>query len=451
MSDERFPLDSTSGTSKLKRKIPPVTEVLDELARSLKADPYGKANLFDAAQRVCADELKRLKTEGGEPTPLRTLVDRARWLLDPAHRGRRDSGEEPPPDREEGPFDLSAPPETSEPFTLPPPPEGFTPFSSDAPALSPATADDAASIVFELEPPSPISRKAVPVEPATGQMPAPEGPNKDDSPGRRLSEPARLAGPTVVGRISPSGPSRDAAGSPVLLAGQPSKHPALRGFLWVLAAVVLLGGGYYFLRIRPASAVRSAPITRRAAGRQTPLPAKTGGSVNGGSPGSSPARPGGTGVPSAPEASGSSSAAAPIVRTAEKPVAGASREASEERHATGVGSSAGPAPVRQGEASQSRAGNMVSRDWAGRAPVYMVHFSSYKSRENANRDAERLAKKFERPAHVLLVDLGSEGVWYRVMVGDFASEEEAFSFRADLASRKTPDLGLVFRVAAPAS
>ena len=92
---------------------------------------------------------------------------------------------------------------------------------------------------------------------------------------------------------------------------------------------------------------------------------------------------------------------------------------------------------------------MVSAEWAGRAPAYMLHFSSYKSRQNAERDAERLSKQFGKPAHVLEVSLGSEGVWYRVLVGEFPTAEEAFAFRAELSARRTPEVGLVFRVTGP--
>jgi hypothetical protein len=91
---------------------------------------------------------------------------------------------------------------------------------------------------------------------------------------------------------------------------------------------------------------------------------------------------------------------------------------------------------------------MVSPDWVGRAPVYVVHFSSYREREKARRDAARIGQRYGRPTHVAQVELAS-GIWYRVVVGDFASAEQARAFHAELAARNTPDLGGVYRLTAP--
>jgi hypothetical protein len=91
---------------------------------------------------------------------------------------------------------------------------------------------------------------------------------------------------------------------------------------------------------------------------------------------------------------------------------------------------------------------MVSPDWAGRAPAFVIHFSSYRERDKAQRDAVTVGKRFGRPAYAARVTLAS-GVWYRVVLGDFATAQEARAFHADLLARHTPDLGGVYRITAP--
>jgi cell division protein FtsN len=91
---------------------------------------------------------------------------------------------------------------------------------------------------------------------------------------------------------------------------------------------------------------------------------------------------------------------------------------------------------------------MVSPDWAERAPIYVIHFSSYREREKAQRDAARIGQRYGRPAYAAQVTLAS-GVWYRVVVGDFATADQARTFHAELVARNTPDLGAVYRLTAP--
>ena len=104
-----------------------------------------------------------------------------------------------------------------------------------------------------------------------------------------------------------------------------------------------------------------------------------------------------------------------------------------------------PAPVEV----EAGVETMRSSDWAGRQAVFVVHFSSYRSRENANADAARLGAEFGHPAHALVVDLGEKGTWYRVVVGDFATADDARAFRAEIAARKTHETGGVYRLSAP--
>ncbi len=92
---------------------------------------------------------------------------------------------------------------------------------------------------------------------------------------------------------------------------------------------------------------------------------------------------------------------------------------------------------------------MVSPDCAGRAPIYVLHFSSYHDRDKAVADAARIAAEFHRPAYVAKVNLGAEGEWYRVVVGDFATADEAFAYRAELLARHVPDVAHVYHLTAP--
>lgn len=109
-----------------------------------------------------------------------------------------------------------------------------------------------------------------------------------------------------------------------------------------------------------------------------------------------------------------------------------------------------PSPVAA--VPESRGATMISSDWNGHPAAFMVHFSSYQKKENADRDAARLTKVEGRPMHVIGVNLGPAGHWYRVMLGEFPSREDADACRAELAAKGTPGMGLVYRVsAAPAA
>ncbi|HQR47522.1 MAG TPA: SPOR domain-containing protein, partial [Thermoanaerobaculia bacterium] len=85
-------------------------------------------------------------------------------------------------------------------------------------------------------------------------------------------------------------------------------------------------------------------------------------------------------------------------------------------------------------------------DWTGRAPVFVLHFSSHQDRAAAASEAARLGAVFGRPARAVVVDLGAKGVWYRVVVGEFRTADEARAFRADLAAKKTPGMGFVYEM-----
>jgi cell division protein FtsN len=95
--------------------------------------------------------------------------------------------------------------------------------------------------------------------------------------------------------------------------------------------------------------------------------------------------------------------------------------------------------------SQARAGTLVTPDWTG-TPVHVVHFSSFTDKARAERHAASLAKELGLPARAVQVDLGARGIWYRTVVGEFASAAEALTFRKDLLDRKTQGVGLVYRM-----
>jgi len=153
----------------------------------------------------------------------------------------------------------------------------------------------------------------------------------------------------------------------------------------------------------------------------------------------SPVPPSDVAAPGSRAAAASPSEAMAPPRAAPLPVVGPP--------ASAVPANAVPPPVPAAPAiPESHGSTMLSPDWSG-APTWMIHFSSFQKKENAERDAARLAKILERPVHVVAVNLGAApGVWFRVMLGDFGSREEAQTERDALSAKGTPGIGLVYRV-----
>jgi len=63
--------------------------------------------------------------------------------------------------------------------------------------------------------------------------------------------------------------------------------------------------------------------------------------------------------------------------------------------------------------------------------IYSVQVASSPSRE----DAERLVQKFGATgfqAYVMVADLGSKGIWYRVRIGNFVKRDQAEAFKEEL-------------------
>jgi len=89
---------------------------------------------------------------------------------------------------------------------------------------------------------------------------------------------------------------------------------------------------------------------------------------------------------------------------------------------------------------------MVTKDWAGKPPVFVLHFSSHKDRPSAEKEAARLAAALFKPGRAVEVDLGNKGLWYRVVIGEFGRVEEARAFREDLVAKNTPGMGFVYEM-----
>lgn len=107
---------------------------------------------------------------------------------------------------------------------------------------------------------------------------------------------------------------------------------------------------------------------------------------------------------------------------------------------------AAPAPKAAAPVPKGKAAPLLTPDWAGRPVVYVVHFSSHRDRPSAEKEAKRLAALLGKPGRAVEVDLGAKGTWYRVVIGEFTTVEEARAYRADLEARKTPDLGFVYEM-----
>jgi hypothetical protein len=89
---------------------------------------------------------------------------------------------------------------------------------------------------------------------------------------------------------------------------------------------------------------------------------------------------------------------------------------------------------------------LLTPDWAGKPVVYVLHFASTKDRESATKEAQKLSAALGAPGHAVEVDLGEKGIWYRVVLGEFADVDAARAFRADLEAKKTPGMGFVYEM-----
>jgi cell division septation protein DedD len=81
------------------------------------------------------------------------------------------------------------------------------------------------------------------------------------------------------------------------------------------------------------------------------------------------------------------------------------------------------------------------------AHLYYVQFSAQRDRAEAVSEAERLGAALGRPTRVVAADVPRQGLYYRVLVGEFASKAEAERFRREAESRGSR-VGPVHRIAA---
>ncbi len=385
MSGNDSEFESTS-TRARKRMLPSVAEVARELSRRTAADA---ASILTTSRKVCAEELVRIK-EGQESVPVEVLVERARALLEQnSQTAVATFAFEPPPPLPAAPSAPAAPL-----------PEGADPFGETMGKLDLRWEGDAME-----SPHGHVHGHEVLPEPRPSPAPAPA--------------PARI----------------------------PFQPPPVRRsrlpFFLVIAVLAAAAGGaaWYFLsgpskpagpppslavkrKPKAAPAEAAAPAAAQAAptAPATPaLPATPAWIKSGGVP------PAPTGIPAQPTAT-----KLPVVSVPPEPVP--------------VELKAKSAPAAPSATQvQIRAGTLVTPDWTG-APVHVLHFSSFVEKARTEKHAAVLAKELDLPARAVQVDLGDKGIWYRAVVGEFATAEEALAFRNQLLEKGTPGVGLVYRM-----
>ncbi|MFI5166151.1 MAG: SPOR domain-containing protein [Thermoanaerobaculales bacterium] len=447
-------------------KVPLVSEVLDRLLAIESGARTRRSALFQAALQVCTDEIRRVK-QGATPAALDTLVERARTLLtSPAGQMRA------APSRPSVAADL-APllDETAGLLKVPPTVVSPEPPAPPMPAARPTP---------EAPPPS------VPPKPAAA--PPPVHPKSEAVPPPTRRDPFVVApeeAPPVPAAAEPWPPPPPAVSFLELF---PPPEPALEDLggktvpgsrlgtqvLLPLSVLIVVGGAaaWYFLigprhslQTVPTPAPTIAPVTQPPATVSLPtaLPAippppptqalaiQTGGSTPGAKPGVPSAAAPASASPTSVWDLTTPPTAPPNLTPGVEPTPPAPPPARPPQHAP-ARAAAPPAQPGTGKAppsGQDRAATMVSPDWAGHAPIYVVHFSSYHDHDKAASDAARIAAEFRHPTYVAKVSLGAEGEWFRVVVGDFATADEAFAYRAELLARHVPDVAHVYRLTAP--
>ncbi|KAA0255080.1 MAG: SPOR domain-containing protein [Acidobacteria bacterium] len=148
-----------------------------------------------------------------------------------------------------------------------------------------------------------------------------------------------------------------------------------------------------------------------------------------------------TRVPPAPAPAAETPSPVPVTRVASRPT-----EPAPEAPAAGSVPPARPAEGAGSLPRQNRPASLVSPDWAGKEPAFVLHFASYRDRALAEKDAQKLARSHGRPAFALEVDLGAKGTYFRSVLSGFASGEEALAFREELSAGGATGVGFVYRV-----
>ncbi len=363
-----------------------VSEVLDRLLEDFGKETSQRSVLFQAALQVCAEESRRVK-QGQPPASLEVLVDRAHTVLSsPQGKAQLEAARTPKPT-----------PAFETPFEAPPAPLPQQPEVSVAepeqPVAVPPQAPEEAGMVSDLFAEAEGASEAAP-----------------------SSQPRRSRLPLLLSILG-------------LMAVAGLTYMALQRFGPVLG----LSG-------RSSQAPQSSPPRRAAVQQPRPAPAAPPVATTAPTPVPTVApTPVPTPVPTALPTPVPTEFPTKAPTVAIPPHVKARQ--------TAAADSGKPVPVPP--AGWQTAETMVSPDWGGRAPTYVIHFSSYRERDKAERDALEVGKRYGRPAYAAQVTIPGRGVWYRVILGDFTTAIAAHSFRADLVAARTPDLGVVYWVVAP--
>jgi hypothetical protein len=443
--------------------LPSVTDVVRELAKTVSADP---AVLFKAARSAVAEELAKVK-QGFEAAPLGVLVKRARLQLERDGEAMPVSEAAPPP---QPVFPARPSPAREAPGTPQPPAKPTAvddPFQDLASRSDlnwekdlPIQAEDApfrsAILPIPHRSRGPLEISA-PAEPARERVPAPLPPPQAPQskvPERKLpeegeplpsgetrsgladdnfdalptEEPKPLPRPVVASApsiplVPPQGPAARAIPEmpPLRERLEDNTQPAMEEFhfkaperlapppprsgrkswLVAIALVLAIGAGL-------AWAVREYVFKNEIVKSVAPIARKK--------PEEAPVAPA---VVPAP-------APVPTPALAARPTAPPPKAA---------------APVARGKAAV-----LLTPDWAGKPVVYVIHFSSTKDRESAAKEALKLGAALGAPARAVEVDLGEKGVWFRVVVGEFADVDAARAFHSELEAKKTPGMGFVYEM-----
>lgn len=484
-------MNEDAAPSRVKRMLPSVSEVLKELTARAPVEPDVA---FRAAREVCAEELKRIRDAGGDSVPLEELVQRA---LVRVAGGRSQVPMPPAPVAPPAP-----PPPRVEPAPAYPPAETTAedPFSETAGAMDLRWDRDAREPFTEPQTAAPAPF-ILPAEPEVVDVPVPEGgpapipepePEAVEGPGdetlNRLSREAESIDLETVFPKSHEGepfrPAPSAAGAPSAALPPPEPVPPpfeddedtvltiprgsrprrpgeesgtrVGALLGIAAGLVALAGlGYLLVGLwmeRDASPPPVAVARPRPAAEASPAPAEGGAASPTVAPAASPAAAPAAATPAPTVAPFPT--VAPIPTVAPPPAVAPAQvrvEPSRVPAAATAAAATAPAPtlVRSVPVRQSRDGLVVTRDREGLPEIWSIHFTSYRDRASAERDLKRVTGLAGRPGYVAEVDLGEKGTWHRVMVGSFATAQEAKAVRDELAAKGTPDMGWVYRVVGP--
>lgn len=499
-------------SSRVKRMLPSVSEVLKELTSRASVEPDVA---FRAAREVCAEELKRIRDAGGDSVPLEELVQRAY---------RRVTGQTlpglaapPAPAPEPAPVFEAA---GDDPFAVVPPPgapargadepfletsgaldlkwdEGREPFAG-ATAPGPATAPP---LLFD-EPTRPeglvLPGSEAGIPPPAESLPVPFALPDDDAPYAAAAGPAVFPPATVeeggpgdetLSRLSREAEAidlqevfpRPGAGAPPAYPEPADALPASRAVatpppfeddedtvltvprggrkgesrpraglvVGVVAAVAaLVGLGYLLVGLWMERDAAPMPVAVARPRTKGPAPAPV---PSAAVPSPMAAAPAGAPAAAEPEPTAPAPTPFPVATRAAAPPAVVPSPALK---APGEAAPPPPAPVFAATPAvaavpRSRDGLVVTRDRAGQPQVFSIHFTSYRDRASAERDLKRVEAMAGMKGFVAEVDLGEKGVWQRVMIGAFPTASEAKAVREGLAAKGTRDMGWVYRVVGP--